>query len=63
MDRADTLINTDRPVVQESTRENHVELVLPSEGVTVEMHHDEFLEVFGDGMRIITGVDANGDER
>lgn len=59
MDDADSLINTTSPVVQEARQEQHVELVFPSEEVTVELHYDEFLDVFGDGMRIITDLDES----
>lgn len=58
MDKADLIANADRPVVQESRKEDHVELVLPKAGTTVEMHEEVFLEVFGEGMRIITGMTA-----
>lgn len=55
---SDALINGDRPVVQDSDRDEYLELHLPSLGETVEMHYEVFMAVFGEGMRIATQTDA-----
>lgn len=56
MDRADMVANADRPVVQDSECDDHVELILPQSDIVVQLHHDVFLSLFADGMRIITGT-------
>lgn len=54
MERSDAIINQDHPVVQDAEREEHVELVLPESQIVVEMHHEVFMSLFTQGMRIIT---------
>lgn len=60
MDKADQLMNADRPIVQESTAyENCVELHLPAEDRVVVMDYQTAMEVFSDFMRIVTGLDPD----
>lgn len=59
VDRTDRLMNADTPLVQDSETPNHVELVLPEQGVVAELHESVFMSLFHDGMRIITGEAAD----
>lgn len=55
MDKADQLMNADRPIVQESVEyEQCVEMHLPAEDRVVVMDYQTAMEVFSDFMRIVT---------
>lgn len=58
-DRVDELMNRSSATVQVAESTNQLELVFPDRGVVIEMSEQEFLAVFGQGMRIITGESAD----
>lgn len=59
MDKADAIANADRPVVQDSERDNHVEIVWPREGRITVLHEEVAMTLFAECMRVITGETVN----